>query len=139
MVENPKTYKDRYQRKNFISLCLSDREVEQVDYLALKLNLKRAAAIREIILTNSSILKKQINKNDNKEVLFLLSNIANNINQIAKKMNTNIDLFLSDNGEQFAFLFEDLISDFEKIKKELKEWYTNRSEEWKNSETLNTH
>ena len=129
MVETPKTYKDRYQRKNFVSLCLSDSEIEQVDYLALKLNLKRAAAIREIILTNSSILKKQINKNDNKEVLFLLSNIANNINQIAKKMNTNIDLFLSDNGEQFAFLFEDLISDFEKIRKELKELYTNRSEE----------
>ncbi|ENE3146561.1 plasmid mobilization relaxosome protein MobC [Escherichia coli] len=50
--------------------------------------------------------------------LYLLNNISNNINQIAKKMNTNIDSFLSGSGEQFAYLFDDLIKDIEQIKKE---------------------
>lgn len=111
-----KTYKDRYQRKNFISLCLSDEELTEVELLAEKLDLKRAAAIRALLLNKSAILKNKIKNNENKEHLFLLNNIANNINQIAKKMNTNIESFISGNGEQFAYLFEELTEDIEKIK-----------------------
>jgi tRNA U34 5-carboxymethylaminomethyl modifying GTPase MnmE/TrmE len=113
-----KTYKDRYQRKNFISLCLSDEELTEVEFLAEKLDLKRAAAIRALLLNKSAILKNKIKNNENKEHLFLLNNIANNINQIAKKINTDINYFLSGNGEQFAYLFDDIIKDIEQIKKE---------------------
>ncbi|ENZ0175292.1 plasmid mobilization relaxosome protein MobC [Providencia rettgeri] len=113
-----KTYKDRYQRKNFISLCLSDEELIEVELIAEKLDLKRAAAIRALLLNKSAILKNKIKNNENKEHLFLLNNIANNINQIAKKINTDINYFLSGNGEQFAYLFDDLIKDIEQIKKE---------------------
>lgn len=113
-----KTYKDRYQRKNFISLCLNDEELKDVELLAEKLDLKRASAIRALLLNKSEILKNKIKNNENKEHLYLLNNISNNINQIAKKMNTNIDSFLSGSGEQFAYLFDDLIKDIEQIKKE---------------------
>lgn len=112
-----KNYKERYQRKNFISLCLSDEEMAEVDELTKRLDLTRAAAIRELLLTSTTKLKNRINKNDDREQLFLLSNIANNINQIAKKMNTNIEHFLSGNGEQFAYLLDPIIDDIEKIKR----------------------
>jgi hypothetical protein len=46
-------YKERYQRKNFISLCLSDEELSEVENIADRLNMKRAAAAREILVTNS--------------------------------------------------------------------------------------
>lgn len=121
-----KTYKDRYQRKNFISLCLSDEELTEVEFLAEKLDLKRASAIRALLLNKSSILKNKIKNNENKGQLLLLNNIANNINQIAKKMNTNIEIFISGNGEQFAYLFEELIEDIEKIKEVYNDTQTNR-------------
>ncbi|ENB9463796.1 hypothetical protein ABJA24_004179 [Providencia rettgeri] len=122
-----KTYKDRYQRKNFISLCLSDEELTEVELLAEKLDLKRAAAIRALLLNKTVILKNKIKNNENKEHLFLLNNIANNINQIAKKMNTNIDYFINGgNGEQFAYLFEELTEDIEKIKGQLYDTQTDR-------------
>jgi len=121
-----KTYKDRYQRKNFISLCLSDEELTEIELLAEKLDLKRAAAIRALLLNKSAILKNKIKNNENKEHLFLLNNIANNINQIAKKMNTNIESFISGNGEQFAYLFEELTEDIEKIKGQLYDTQTDR-------------
>lgn len=122
-----KTYKDRYQRKNFISLCLNDEELKDVELLAEKLDLKRASAIRALLLNKSSILKNKIKNNENKEHLFLLNNIANNINQITKKMNTNIDFFInSANGEQFAYLFDELTEDIEKIKGQLYDTQTDR-------------
>lgn len=122
-----KTYKDRYQRKNFISLCLSDEELKDVEFLAEKLDLKRAAAVRALLLNKSAILKNKIKNNENKEHLFLLNNIANNINQIAKKMNANIDFFInSENGEQFAYLFDELTQDIEKIKGQLYDTQTDR-------------
>lgn len=112
-----KTYKDRYKRKNFISLCLSDEELTEVELLAEKLDLKKAAAIRALLLNKTSSLKNKIKSNENKDHLYLLNNIANNINQIAKKINTNIDFFInSGSGEQFAYLFDDLIRDIEIIK-----------------------
>jgi tRNA U34 5-carboxymethylaminomethyl modifying GTPase MnmE/TrmE len=122
-----KTYKDRYQRKNFISLCLNDEELKDVELLAEKLDLKRASAIRALLLNKSAILKNKIKNNENKEHLFLLNNIANNINQIAKKMNTDIDFFInSGNGEQFAYLFDELTEDIEKIKEVYNDTQTNR-------------
>lgn len=111
-----KTYKDRYKRKNFISLCLSDKELSEVELLAEKLDLKKAAAIRALLLNKTASLKNKIKSNENKDHLYLLNNIANNINQIAKKMNTNIESFIGGNGEQFAYLFEDIIKDIDKIK-----------------------
>jgi len=113
-----KNYKERYQRKNFVSLCLSDEEMAKVDELTKRLNTTRAAAIRELVLVTATKVKNKINKNDDKEKFFLLSKISNNINQIAKKMNTDIDLFLSGNGEQFAIIFDQILDDIEKIKKE---------------------
>lgn len=110
-------YKEKYQRKNFVSLCLSDQEMAEVDELTKRLDLTRAAAIRELLLFSTTKLKNKIHKNDNKEQLFLLSNIANNINQVAKKMNADINYFLSGNGEQFAYLFDKIVDDIEKIKR----------------------
>ncbi|EBO7547050.1 hypothetical protein L349_09739 [Enterobacter sp. MGH 3] len=109
-------YKERYQRKNFISLCLSDEELSEVENIADRLNMKRAAAAREILVTNSKRLKSQIKKNDDAEILFLYSKISNNINQIAKKMNTNLDKFLSGNGEEFSLLIEEIFEDLERLK-----------------------
>ena len=43
-------YKEKYQRKNFVSLCLSDQEMSEVDELTKRLDLTRAAAIRELLL-----------------------------------------------------------------------------------------
>ncbi|EKT52835.1 MULTISPECIES: relaxosome component [Gammaproteobacteria] len=127
LIEDKKTYKDRYQRKNFISLCLSDEELTEVELLAEKLDLKRAAAIRALLLNKSAILKNKIKNNGNKEYLFLLNNISNNINQIAKKINANIDFFInSANGEQFAYLFEELTEDIEKIKEVYNDTQTDR-------------
>lgn len=122
-----KTYKDRYKRKNFISLCLSDEELTEVELLAEKLDLKKAAAIRALLLNKTASLKNKIKSNENKEYLFLLNNIANNINQIAKKMNTNIDFFINNaNGEQFAYLFDELTEDIEKIKEAYNDTQTDR-------------
>lgn len=121
-----KTYKDRYQRKNFISLCLNDEELLEVEFLSAKLDLKRAAAIRALLLNKSALLKSKIKHNENKEYLFLLNNIANNINQMAKKMNTNIDFFISGCGEQFAYLFDELTEDIEKIKGQFYDTQTDR-------------
>ena len=53
-------YKERYQGKNFISVCLSDEELSEVENIADRLNMKRAAAAREILVTNSKRLKSQI-------------------------------------------------------------------------------
>jgi len=122
-----KTYKDRYQRKNFISLCLNDEELKDVELLAEKLDLKRASAIRALLLNKSAILKNKIKNNEHKEHLFLLNNIANNINQIAKKMNTNIELFIGyKNGEEFAYLFDDLTKNIDLIKEKLNDTQTDR-------------
>ncbi len=116
-----KNYKERYQRKNFISLCLSDEELSKVEEMTKRLNTTRAAAVRDLLLLSTTKLKNKISNQDNNEYLFLLSNISNNINQIAKKMNSNINYFLSGNGEQFAYLFNDLLEDIEKIKRSVKE------------------
>ena len=75
-------YKEKYQRKNFVSLCLSDQEMSEVDELTKRLDLTRAAAIRELLLTSTTKLKNRIHIYDDKEQLFLLSNVANNINQV---------------------------------------------------------
>ena len=48
--------------------------------------------------------------------MFLYSKISNNINQIAKKMNTNLDKFLSGNGEEFSLLIEEIFEDLERLK-----------------------
>ncbi|HDT6030423.1 TPA: hypothetical protein QHD00_005225, partial [Enterobacter cloacae subsp. cloacae] len=77
------SYRERYQRQNFVSLCLNDEELSELENIAERLNMKRAAAAREILFTNSKRLKAQIKKNDNSEILFLYSKISNNINQIA--------------------------------------------------------
>ena len=93
-----------------------ERELSEVENIADRLKMKRAAAAREILVSNSKRLKSQIKKNDNSEILFLYSKISNNINQIAKKMNTNLDKFLSGNGEEFALLIEEIFEDMEKLK-----------------------
>ncbi|WP_368913061.1 plasmid mobilization relaxosome protein MobC [Providencia stuartii] len=125
-MKNYKNYKERYKRKNFVSLCLSDKEMAEVDELTKKLDLTRAAAIRELLLTSTKKLKNRIHKNEDREQLFLLSSISNNINQIAKKINTNIEHFLSGNGEQFVYLLDQIVDDIEKIKRGSYDTQTNR-------------
>ena len=48
--------------------------------------------------------------------MFLYSKISNNINQIAKKMNTNLDKFLSGNGERIFTTREEIFEDLERLK-----------------------
>jgi hypothetical protein len=81
---------------------LSDEELSEVENIADRLNMKRAAA-REILVTNSKRLKSQIKKNDDAEILFLYSKISNNINQIAKKMNTNLINFYQETEKNFHY------------------------------------
>ena len=70
----------------------------------------------KVIFPNPTNGRRQIKKNDNSEILFLYSKISNNINQIAKKMNTNLDKFLSGNGEEFSLLIEEIFEDLERLK-----------------------
>ena len=87
------SYRERYQRKNFVSLCLNDEELSELENIAERLNMKRAAAAREILFTNSKRLKSQIKKNDNSEILFLYSKISNNSkHKTIKEVSSEVDL-----------------------------------------------
>lgn len=110
-----KTYKDKYKRKNMISLCLDDQEFEKVKLLSENLNVPRATAVREILILNSDIVLSKIKKNENKDLIFELNKIGNNLNQITKKINTDLNLFLSGDSEAFALSVDQLNEVFNKI------------------------
>ncbi|HGD8642800.1 TPA: plasmid mobilization relaxosome protein MobC [Escherichia coli] len=110
-----KSYKDKYKRKNMISLCLDDDEFLKIQNLASSLNVPKATAAREVLILNADNVLSKIKKNDNKPLLLELNKIGNNLNQITKKINTNLDLFLSGDGEDFALTVDQLNEAFKKI------------------------
>jgi len=107
-MDDKKNYKDKYQRKNMISICLNDDEYKKVETISESLNLRRASAVREILISNSDVILSKIKRNDNSDIRKELNYIGNNINQIAKKINTNIDLFTSGEAENFALSIDEL-------------------------------
>lgn len=114
------SYRDRYQRKHSITLCLNDDELKQVEELALNLQKPKATAIRELILNKQSTLKKSINRNINSDVVYQLNKIGVNINQISRAINTDIDKFIShDFAEDFLNVFEEIITEIELIKSKI--------------------
>ncbi|HEK0777974.1 TPA: plasmid mobilization relaxosome protein MobC [Proteus mirabilis] len=114
-IQKTKTYKDKYKRKNMISLCLNDEEFEKVKSLSENLNIPRATAIREVLILKADAVLSKIKKNDNKELILELNRIGNNLNQITKKINSNLELCLSGEGENFAIAFDNLNETFYKI------------------------
>lgn len=114
-----KNYKDKYKRKNMISICLSNEEFEKIEKITLALNVPRATATREILILNADNVLSKIKKNSNKELLLELNKIGNNLNQIAKKINSNLDLFLKEDSEAFALSFDQLNETFKNILKKV--------------------
>lgn len=112
-------YKDRYQRKNAVRLCFNDDEFAVVETIAKDKRKSKAAALRDFILDKESKIKKEIQITDKSGVYYELHKIGVNINQIAKKMHTDIDLFLSGNGEQFAYIIDEVIEEIEDLKRRI--------------------
>lgn len=114
-----KNYKDKYKRKNMISICLNDDEYLKIEKITSALNVPRATATREILILNADNVLSKIKKNSNKELLLELNKIGNNLNQITKKINSNLDLFLKEDGEAFALSFDQLNETFKNILKKV--------------------
>jgi hypothetical protein len=114
-----KNYKDKYKRKNMISICLNDDEYLKIEKITSALNVPRATATREILILNADNVLSKIKKNSNKELLLELNKIGNNLNQITKKINSNLDLFLKEEGEAFALSFDKLNETFKNILKKV--------------------
>ncbi len=114
-----KFYKDRYQRKNSVRLCFNDLEFSIVEQIAKDKRKSKATALREFILDKETKIKEDIQLTERSGIYYELHKIGVNINQIAKKMNTDLDLFLSGNGEAFASLIEEIFEDMEYIKKRI--------------------
>ena len=114
-----KKYKSKYKRKNMISLCLSDDEMMKVDILSSALNVPRATAVREILVLNAEVFLSKMRKNENKDLVLELNKIGNNLNQITKKINANIDIFLSGENEAIALTLDEINDRFKKILEDL--------------------
>jgi len=122
-MKEKKFYKDKYQRKNMVSLCFSDEEISKIDAVNNFLNVPRATAIREIIIDDTNKILSKIKKNQNQDLVLSLNKIGNNLNQITKKINSNLELFINnDDAENFASSIDDLNSLFKDILRRLK-WY----------------
>ena len=120
-MKEKKFYKDKYQRKNMVSLCFSDEEISKIDAINNFLNVPRATAIREIIIDDTNKILSKIKKNQNQDLVLSLNKIGNNLNQITKKINSNLELFINnDNAENFASSIDDLNSLFKDILRRLK-------------------
>lgn len=119
-MEEKKFYKDRYKRKNSVRLCFNDQEFSAVEEISKDKRKPKSTALREFILEKKGKIKKEIKTTKDASIYYELHKIGVNVNQIAKKMNTDIEFFLSGNGEQFAFLFEEILTDIEEIKKRIK-------------------
>ena len=117
-----KSYKEKYKRKNMISLCLNDDEFLKIEKITSALNVPRATASREILISNADSILSKIKKNNNKDLVLSLNKIGNNLNQITKKINSNLNLCLSGEGENFALAFDNLNETFNKILEAIK-WF----------------
>ena len=58
-----KSYKDKYKRKNMISICLNDDEYLKIEKITSALNVPRATATREILILNADVVLSKIKKN----------------------------------------------------------------------------
>lgn len=115
-----KNYKAKYKRKNMVSLCLNDDEYLKIEKITSALNVPRATASREILISNADDILSKIKRNDNKVLVLELNKIGNNLNQITKKINSNLELCLSGEGENFALAVDRLNETFNKILEAIK-------------------
>lgn len=76
-------------RKKIITFRLSDSEYEPYEKKLKKLNMTKSSFFREVFITKSdSVHIAKEKTQDNKRLLFLANKSSNNINQIAKKLNS---------------------------------------------------
>ena len=118
------SYKDKYQRKNSITLCFNDNEYDIAKEFASHMNMPLATALRTIITTRQNEILKDIRKKtkskSNADLVYELNKIGVNINQISRAINTDIEKFIShDFAEDFISVFENIISDIELIKSKI--------------------
>lgn len=112
-----KNYKERYKRQNFVSLCFDDSEFKIVnDAIGSD---TRASKMREIILAKCYQLSKIANKKNNENLAYELNKIGNNLNQLTKLLNTNIENIIEVGADEIINLFENIIVKFDEVKEEI--------------------
>ena len=95
------------QRKKLISLRLTESEFEQIKSEAEENGYSKSDFIRSILFKKNRCIK---NKKNTKKILFELNRIGNNLNQIAKYVNTfkTIDNFVK-------FSIDEILKELKKI------------------------
>lgn len=117
-MEYEMSYKDKYRRKHFIMLCFNDEEMSVIKNICC--GDVKAQNLRNILLSNNKQFKKifdeKIKKNESQKLAFELNKIGVNLNQIAKKINENVDKFIDGNGELFVYEIDKINETLNKIK-----------------------
>lgn len=110
-AEYGKQYRENVKRPR---LTFSEEEFRQIEELAKSLELKPAVFLKRLVLSamKGTTLQSEESLQDFQEIRFLLRNIANNLNQIAKHSNT-VGYVLDENQVlQNIRDFEETTSDF---------------------------
>lgn len=123
-MSNEVTKKTKYKQ---VKINFSEKDFNKLDKLALAKNQTKAEFMRNIfkrhIETSNTKLNTNIQSNEtiktsNLRTLFLINNIANNMNQVAKKINIRAK---QNNLHQFDLLalkiLNEIKQDFNEIKK----------------------
>lgn len=123
-MSNEVTKKTKYKQ---VKINFSEKDFNKLDKLALAKNQTKAEFMRNIFKRhietsntklNTNIQPKETNKTSNLRTLFLINNIANNMNQVAKKINIRAK---QNNLHQFDLLalkiLNEIKQDFNEIKK----------------------
>lgn len=78
-----------------ISIRLNEEEYKRFDTLITKTGESKSSFFRKLILNNNQPIQLKEKKNNNKDykrILFLINKASNNINQVAKILNSNAKL-----------------------------------------------
>ena len=83
--------RDETKRSHFITVRLSDDEMESLDFICEALDENRSTYIRRRILTGEiprPVIQYALDKQTSKEMTGQLGKIGSNLNQIARKLNS---------------------------------------------------
>ena len=101
------------ERKNRITIRLTDEELKKLEKLSSYSNLTKSEFLRELL---NSVDEKEIitelakKQEEYSKIKSYLSNIGTNVNQIARKLNMNECL-----TDEDKFLLEEIIRKIEKV------------------------
>jgi len=89
MADRAEYFKNYQEKRKRVSASYSSDEFNRIDELSKALNTKPATIVRKLSLValEGGHLQSTDKDEDTKELIFLLSNIANNLNQIARHSN----------------------------------------------------